>query len=107
VQLHGGFSLAETDHHSLLWWPTSRTLVVPLSMYSRSSFDGSIVYTVSSTGVLRERGRLEPPGRPNGCCGGGVIRSVVVGDLLYSVTPRGLVTNRIDRLDHQGWLPFP
>jgi uncharacterized secreted protein with C-terminal beta-propeller domain len=106
VQLKGGFSLAETDHHSLLWWPTSRTLVVPLSVYSRSRFDGSIVYTVSSTGALLERGRVQPPERPNGCCGG-VIRSVVVGDLLYSVTPRGLVTNRIDRLDHQGWLPFP
>jgi hypothetical protein len=73
---------------------------------SRSRFDGSIVYTVSSTGALLERGRVQPPERPNGCCGG-VIRSVVVGDLLYSVTPRGLVTNRIDRLDHQGWLPFP
>jgi uncharacterized secreted protein with C-terminal beta-propeller domain len=106
VVISGGTSMAEGDHHSLLWWAPLRRLVVPVTVYGGKPFQGSIVYDVSERGTLREIARIRPPARPNSCCDGGVLRSVVVGDLLYSVTGGGIVVARTDRLDRQAWFAF-
>jgi uncharacterized secreted protein with C-terminal beta-propeller domain len=106
VLLAGGWSLAETDHHSLLWWAPSRLLVIPAVVYS-GQFAGSIAYRVTDRGTLREVARVQAPRSAGRCCDAGVQRSVVVGRLLYSVTERGLITNRTDRLTQQAWHPFP
>ncbi|MBK5306088.1 MAG: beta-propeller domain-containing protein [Frankiaceae bacterium] len=106
VVVNGAHSLAESDHHSLLWWSPSRLLVVPVSVYSSRPFEGSIVYDVSARGTLREVGRVRPPSSGDGCCYGGVLRTVVVGTLLYSITERGIVVSSTERLDDQAWMPF-
>ena len=99
-----GFSTAADDHHSLLWWAPKRLVVLPLQA---ADFGGSVVYRVSTAGALTEVGRVRGP-KPasDGCCSGSVLRSLVVGDLLYSVTDSGLVTNPIDKVTQQAWLPF-
>jgi uncharacterized secreted protein with C-terminal beta-propeller domain len=88
-----GYSAAETDHHALLWWPATRNLALPLGR-------DTAVLTVSSQGMLRRQGVVRGQG-------GQVLRTVVVGDLLYSVSERGLTTAPLERLDETTWLPFP
>jgi uncharacterized secreted protein with C-terminal beta-propeller domain len=102
--LQGAYSSAEQDHHALLWWEPSRLLVMPVSQYDAQQFDGAIVFRVGTDGSLAEAWRIARP-TSNGVP---VIpeRTVVVGGLLYSVTDTGVITNRIDRLDEQAWLPF-
>jgi uncharacterized secreted protein with C-terminal beta-propeller domain len=101
-------SLAADDHHSLLWWAPSRLLALPVMSYDGQAFVGSVVYRVGASGSLSELGRIKAPAPgDSGCCFGGVVRSVVVGDLLYSLSDRGIVTNPIDKVDQQAWLPYP
>jgi len=106
----GGWSAAQYDQHSLLWWEPSRMLVMPLTTSSDDGaewFAGSVVYEVTTAGDLREVARVEPPAAEDGqCCGSGVLRSLVIGELLYSVTERGLLSAPMDRLDDQAWLPY-
>jgi uncharacterized secreted protein with C-terminal beta-propeller domain len=111
--LSKAYSEAQSDHHSLLWWPATRLVVLPVSGYTtaRGSFAESVVYRVSVAGVLTEAGRIAAPkastteqARP--CCAMPVSRTVVVGDLLYSVTERGVTTTPMDRLDAHTWFPF-
>jgi uncharacterized secreted protein with C-terminal beta-propeller domain len=105
VVLDSSSSMAESDHHALLWWPASHLLVVPMTTYAHAPFQGTIVYDVSARGSLREIGRIRP--QPSStCCGQGIFRTVVVGNLLYSVTESGMVVSGINRLDKQVWLPF-
>jgi uncharacterized secreted protein with C-terminal beta-propeller domain len=115
VLLKDAISPAQDDHHSLLWWPAKRLVVLPVSSWGDgASLNGSIVYQVSEAGTLRELGRIQPPqpqesaeygARPY-CCSSGILRTVAVGDLLYSVTDTGLATTPMDRLDHLAWFPF-
>ncbi|MFN2539697.1 MAG: beta-propeller domain-containing protein, partial [Mycobacteriales bacterium] len=98
-------SPAATDHHSLLWWAPRNLVVMPLIGYSGSS--SAVVLRVGTTGRLTELGRVRPPGRgDNQCCGTVITRALVVGDLLYSITDIGVVTNPVDKVDQQRWLPF-
>ncbi|MCD9623693.1 beta-propeller domain-containing protein [Rhabdothermincola salaria] len=75
-----GTSLAEQDHHALLWWPATDTLVVPLEVWGAGPivplpapepgadiarapadvFRGVLVTTVTDDGIV-ERGRLAHP----------------------------------------------
>ncbi|MDX6218115.1 MAG: hypothetical protein QOG99_3699 [Frankiales bacterium] len=88
-----GYSAAETSHHALLWWPATRTLALPLGR-------DTAVLKVSSQGALSRQGLVRAQG-------GQVLRTVVAGDLLYSVSERGVTTAPLERLDETTWLPFP
>jgi hypothetical protein len=98
-------SPAAEDHHSLLWWAPKSLVVMPLSSWSGSP--SAVVLRVGATGRLTEVGRVRSPaGGDSQCCGQGITRAVVVGDLLYSITDGGVVTNPLDEVDQQRWLPF-
>ena len=98
-------SPAASDHHSLLWWAPKNLVVMPLTGYSGTS--GAVVLRVGSTGKLVELGRVNvPAGGSSECCQQGISRALVVGDLLYSITDNGVVTNPLDEVDQQRWLPF-
>ncbi len=109
------YSDAASDHHALLWWQPEGLVVMPLS----GSGNQLVVLKVSSSGALSEVGRIRHPqgggtgGSSSGssgvaCCyyGESQTRAVVVGNLLYSVLGDGVVTNPLDEVTAQRWLPF-
>jgi hypothetical protein len=119
-------SFAEDDPHALLWWPTQRLVVMPVSDYA-SQFYGEIVWHVSTDGALQEIARLAPPAAPSpSACEAcaqppgaaatrpvgyspyetGVERAVVVGSLLYSVTDSGLMATSMQSWSKVAWLPY-
>jgi uncharacterized secreted protein with C-terminal beta-propeller domain len=95
-------SLAQQDHHALLWWPSRRLAVLPLQSY-RDGASSAAVLRIDSDGTVREVGRVRTP---HAGWGAQVERAVIVGDLLYSVTDDGLVVAPLDNVDDATWLPF-
>jgi hypothetical protein len=118
----GSHSAAEADPHALLWWPATRQLVVPLESYEQEqSFTGALVLRVGTTGGLVEVGRVEHPqpsrpddSQPGGmqpqsmpCCYGiGILRSVVVGDELLTLSEQGVMASDLGSLEERAWLPY-
>ncbi len=55
-------SAAEYDPHALLWWPAADLLVLPVDDYSSNGASSSAgVWTVGSSGTLRQDGALSQP----------------------------------------------
>jgi uncharacterized secreted protein with C-terminal beta-propeller domain len=127
-----GYSLAEQDHHALLWWGATDTLVVPLQAWSAgpegggAPFIGVLVSTVTDDGIV-ELGRLAHPNvrvdtgatepcPPNASCIAPpsetfeqtpqIERSVVVGDHLITVSHGGVMVNDLGSLAQRSWTPF-
>jgi uncharacterized secreted protein with C-terminal beta-propeller domain len=127
-----GYSLAEQDHHALLWWGTTDTLVVPLQSFDPfvptvdGRWSGVLITTVADDGIL-ERGRVAhpvvrvgtqtEPCPPNADCASPTIerdvelmpqieRSLVVGDRLITVSQGGVMVNDLGTLGQRSWTPF-
>jgi uncharacterized secreted protein with C-terminal beta-propeller domain len=113
-------SAAEGDPRAFLWWGPSRLVVVPLERYDGSEpFNGDVVMRVSASGVVRNVGEVEHPvpdggdpqpdykgaPMPIACCPG-ITRSLVVGDLLYTVSESGVMASTLQGLREQAWMPF-
>jgi Beta propeller domain len=59
----GAYTGAEWDHHAFLWWPATKTLVLPITTQltsignTNSTFYGAILLQVDRSGIT-ERGRV-------------------------------------------------
>jgi uncharacterized secreted protein with C-terminal beta-propeller domain len=84
-------SEAEYDPHALLWWPATSLLVMPLTQ-------DALALHVTADG-LREAGRVTPPSH------GPARRTLVIGDVLWTVTDYGLLASNLSTLDKLAWLP--
>ena len=84
-QLGASWSEAESDHRAFLWWPTTRTAVLPLQQTRSTPFAGAVGLRVNRLGIT-ELGRVSHP------AGGAsaIRRSVVVGETLYTVSDAGV-----------------
>jgi uncharacterized secreted protein with C-terminal beta-propeller domain len=91
----GGGSEAEVDPHAVLWWPATGLLVLPVADASSS---GALALRVTADG-LREAGRIAPSR-----AGSPVRRSLVIGDVLWTVTEEGLLASNLSTLDQIGWV---
>jgi uncharacterized secreted protein with C-terminal beta-propeller domain len=98
-QVTGAVSEAEWDPHALLWWPATQLLVVPMmgggdggaqpaALALRVTNDG-----LTSGGTLRQTG------------GDPVRRSLVVGDVVWTMSDSGLQASGLSTLDPLDWLP--
>jgi uncharacterized secreted protein with C-terminal beta-propeller domain len=100
----GGSSDAETDPHAFLWWAPAQTAVLPLSLY-----DDTAQTFVGAVGLHASAGGLAEYGRVTHGTGDGaapIARSLVVGDRLYTLSYRGLASNRLDTLAPVAYLAF-
>jgi hypothetical protein len=113
IVYRNGWSQAQGDPHALLWWPDTRLAVLPLEQPSTESggqhFTGAVAIRVGADGGLRELRRITHPkpeeGAP-GCCWGGILRSVVVGDALLTLSDAGVLTSSLDTLEERSWSPY-
>jgi hypothetical protein len=117
-----GHSEAEFDPHAFLYWPADHLLVVPLTTYqvkpmaggpvtspsdatptaSGSPQSGALVLKVSDSG-LTELGTISEPAG-TGQVSSMIRRSLVVNNVLWTVSDGGLQANSLSTLDKVGWL---
>ncbi|HET8680763.1 MAG TPA: beta-propeller domain-containing protein [Micromonosporaceae bacterium] len=98
-----GHSEAEFDPHAFLYWPRTGLLVVPLNVYSRGGGEaGALVLQVSGSNIT-EIGLVSHAG---GAAGAQIRRSLMIDDVLWTVSEAGAKASDARTLATLGWLPF-
>jgi hypothetical protein len=88
--LGAGHSAAEFDPHAFLYWAKTGLMVVPIRA-------GALALTVADR-TLSKAGDLTPHGT--------LLRSLVIGTTLWTVTTSGLAAADLRSLVPQAWLPY-
>ena len=109
----GSSSQVEYDHHAFLYWEPTGLAMVPVQQWwwgeqSESAFFGAIGLTVDDEGDLREIRRLAHPGGDDGGWDyrAMIMRSIVIGDHVYTVSAKGIMKSDLDSLREEAWLGF-
>jgi uncharacterized secreted protein with C-terminal beta-propeller domain len=97
--LSGAMSEAEWNPHALLWWPATGLLVVPVMNGYGGTAPGALPLRVTGNGLTKV-GTVRPPAND------GVRRSLVVGNVLWTLSDTGLQASDLSTMDHLSWLPF-
>ncbi|MGH8923815.1 MAG: beta-propeller domain-containing protein [Acidimicrobiia bacterium] len=97
LTMRGAYSGAEWDHHAFLYWPESDDAGLVVLPIQAPTWQGSLAVDVDSGGVRRV-GELEQSGY--------VLRNLVVGERLFTVTDLGIQSYDFDSLEPEQWLPF-
>lgn len=124
LRIDGGSSAVEWDHRAFLWWDATRTAVIPVEIHPRMEcppnaeciftdeqsrpYMGAVAFTVAEDGAIIEVGRVTHADR--GAQRDGwypVMRSLVVGDSLYTVSEAGVLKSDLASLEDRGFAPFP
>ena len=110
---NGSSSQIEYDHHAFLYWEPTGLAMVPVQQWwwddnSESAFFGAIGLTVDDDGDLREVRRFAHPGGDDGSWDhrAMIMRSVVIGDSVYTVSAKGIMKSDLDSLREVAWLGF-
>jgi uncharacterized secreted protein with C-terminal beta-propeller domain len=97
-----GHSEAEYDPHALLWWPATQLLVVPVATWSASGSQ-SVALALRVTDDIALTDRIEQPTttgyQPM------IQRSLVIGDVLWTLSDSGLQASDLSTMDRLSWLP--
>ncbi|MEW2358210.1 beta-propeller domain-containing protein [Spirillospora sp. NPDC029432] len=99
-RLPGSSAAAEFDPHAFLYWPKTGLTVVPVTR--RTGSGGALVLRVDGTGV-HHLGAVEPP---DGGPAGRILRSLVVGDTLWTLSDGGARASDAATLADRGRLEF-
>lgn len=122
--LRFGHSDAEFDPHAFLYWPLSRIVVIPVTLpytipviaqppssppagqpVSASPASGALVLRVGDHS-LTKLGMIRQPAVPGWPGGGQILRSLVIGDTLWTLSDAGLQANDLTTLAPAGWVPL-
>ena len=128
-----GHSEAEFDPHAFLYWPNSKLLVLPVQVPSGAVGpptpapvpqggplqSGSVqsstpaYWPASEAVVLRvgdasftTLGTITHPATPAYPGGGQILRSLIAGNTLWTLSDAGLKANDMATLAPLGWVPF-
>ena len=103
--LEQGSTSAEYDHHAFLYWAATKLAVIPLNTYSeQQQFAGAVGLHIDASSI-DEVGRVQPP--RNDMYGGGIERTLVVGNRLYATSFGGVLVSTLDTLAQTAWVPYP
>jgi len=104
-------SQVEYDHHAFLYW--QGLAMIPIQQWSwdgksEEVFVGAIGLEVGEDGSLAELGEItHPGGRDQNWDGRSqILRSLVIGDSVYTISTGGLLKSALRDLDAQAWLEF-
>ena len=110
VQVAGGSSDVEWDHHAFLYW--EGLVVLPLNVYAwdeetgqDESFYGALAvrFHGDELGAGQRLSQDAPKGNE---WSAGIRRSLVIGERLYTVSDLGVEAVDLETLEDAGWVPF-
>ena len=104
-------SQVEYDHHAFLYWEPTGLAMVPVQQWSwdgktDSSFLGAVGLTVDEAGNLEETRRLAHPGGDVEDYRAQIMRSLVIGEDVYTVSAKGILKSDLGTLQEETWLGF-
>ena len=90
-----GWSSVEFDHHAFLYWPRARLAVIPVGTQAAA-------VRVSRASGIRFDARIKhPTPYPS------ILRSLVVGNGLYTISYDGIEERSLSTLGRRAWVAFP
>ena len=96
---------AEFDPHAFLWWPARTLALIPYNGWDTKTYrsaSAAIGFTATRQG-LSESGRItHGPDWDHGR----IVRSMIVGDRVITVSELGVSANGLSDFAQLGWLPF-
>jgi uncharacterized secreted protein with C-terminal beta-propeller domain len=113
-----GWSEVEYDHRAFLYWPATGLTMLPVQAWSWE--DGREDWFAGAIGVIADRDGIEDAGtvthleHKNGIAEGEswydgqaqIRRSIVIGELVYTLSERGLKASNLDDLTDAAWIGF-
>ena len=101
-----GHSEAEYDPHAILWWPDTKLLVVPMMGfdYTKSVSESSALALRVTDSGLAEVGEIRQPRQAEGY-EPNIRRSIVVGDVLWTLSDFGLQASRLSTMERLAVIP--
>lgn len=111
-------STADRDHRAFLYWPQSKSLVLPVRNHrftpvnSQEFFNGALILGIDPESGIQERSRIthfQKPGTENAPTVGHtqIHRSVVVNDALWTLSDAGVLTSSLQNGEQRSWLANP
>jgi uncharacterized secreted protein with C-terminal beta-propeller domain len=101
----GGYSEAEYDPHAILWWPATGLLVIPMTRFDATTSQqnaSALALRVTRDG-LTEIGEISQPRHTEGFPPT-IQRTLVIGDVLWTVSDLGLQASSLSTLDSLAFL---
>ncbi|HXV71598.1 MAG TPA: beta-propeller domain-containing protein [Acidimicrobiia bacterium] len=107
----GTSSEVEYNHHAFLYW--DGVAIIPVQQYwwdegKDETFIGAIGLRVDESGEIRHLGDLVHPGgdEPDRDWRAQILRSVAIGDSLFTVSTKGIMRSDLESLDEIAWMGF-
>jgi hypothetical protein len=102
---------ANDNPHAVLWWPATKLLVVPMNVHDPrqgGQQNAGLALRVTDTGLERIA-MIQQPVNNHPRAGQerfpSIKRTLVIGDLLWTVSDEGLQASNLSTLDRVSWLP--
>jgi uncharacterized secreted protein with C-terminal beta-propeller domain len=93
------------DPHAFLYWPATRTAVIPIDSWDRGQSGAALVVRVGSD-HLTVQGTLRNPAVTTQGYDTGIQRTLVIGGDVWTMSSSGLLVSDLKTLDRQGWVAF-
>jgi hypothetical protein len=109
----GTNSQVEYDHHAFLYWDD--LAVIPVQQWwwddavgKEEAFMGAVGLRVGENGELSEVGTIVHPGgdQVEWDWRAQVLRSIAIGESLYTISAKGILQSDLESLEDQAWLDF-
>lgn len=105
VTLGKAWSEAEWDHHAFLYWPKATLAVLPVQASVPSSKGGEELLS-AAVALRARRTALDVEAMITHPGSAGIRRSLVVGDVVYTLSDSGLKGSSLDTFATRSWLWF-
>jgi hypothetical protein len=106
-------SPVEYDHHAFLYWEQTGLAMVPVEQWGWDGKTDNVLYgavglTVDAEGNLSELDRVAHPEGLDGSPDyrAQILRSLVIGDSVYTISAKGLLQSDVGSLEETAWLEF-
>jgi len=111
-------SQAEWDTKAFLWWAPEGISVLPMQRWSwdertgkEDFFSGAVVLSASpqrvkQLGVIEHPNTTEPECEECGSWTAPIVRSLVIGDTIFTISETGILASDLDTLDEIEWVEF-
>jgi len=108
----GSNSQVEYDHHAFLYWEPTGLAMVPIQQWffeedKEEAFFGAVGFNVGGADLTEIRRFAHPGGdRQDWDWRAQITRSIVIGDRLYTISNKGIMSSDLDTLDEVTFLSF-